>query len=141
MADPSHEVQQRVISRLRNYAPLQALVGQRVYDAVPSSGGQVTATFPYISMGPRQVIEDDADCIEGYEVYLQLDAWSRAPGFAEVSAIAQAVRKALRDYDLPLAVNAQVLFEHQFTNFQMDPDGLTRRAIISMRALVDVDDD
>lgn len=137
MADPAHEIQERIINRLRNYAPLQALVGQRVYDNVPSSGGQVTATFPYVSMGPRQLIEDDAECIEGYEVFVQLDVWSRQPGYKEASDVAQAVRQALRGYELPLAVNAIVTTEHRFTNYQADPDGITRRAIISFRALVE----
>src|SRR5688500_11924265 len=52
---------------------LELLIAQRVYDFVPTE-----PEFPYVSLGPDQVVSDDADCITGFEITLQIDAWSRA---------------------------------------------------------------
>lgn len=121
-----------MVTRLKAYAPLTALIGQRVYDSVPSS-----ATFPYVSIGPKQSLPDDADCITGFEIFLQLDAWSRAVGFPEVERVAEEVRVSLHEYDLPLVDNALVTLTHRQTRLLRDPDGLTNHAAVEFVALVE----
>lgn len=132
MTAVSLELQGAIIARLKAYAPLTAIVGQRIYDNVPAN-----AMTPYVSLGPEQVVSDDADCITGFEVTNQIDAWSEAVGLPEVKKIAEAVRAALHRYDLPLSDNALVSIEHRQTRFLRDPSSATNHAAIDFTSFVE----
>lgn len=129
---PDLEIQGLIVQTLKADAGVAALVADRVFDQVPKD-----AQFPYISYGPTDEVEDDADCIDGLLVTVQLDAWSRTVGFPECKRIADAVRLALHQRDLPLAVNALVYLQHEITRTQRDPDGLTSHAIMTFEASVE----
>lgn len=132
MADPSLELQGAIVAVLKNTAAVQSLIGTRIYDPVPAG-----ATFPYVSIGPDDLISDDADCITGFEITVQIDAWSRQPGFKEVKQVSDAVREALHNYAFSLSVNASVLFEHRITRNLRDPDGLTTHAAMTFTGFVE----
>lgn len=140
MTSPSLEIQGAIVTRLKAYTALTGLVGARVYDGVPDEQKRISdtgAAFPYVSWGPDQSLSDDADCITGFEISIQLDAWSRKVGLPEVKAVAEAVRAALHEYDLPLTDNALVSLRHIQTQTLRDPDGLTNHAVIEFTALVE----
>lgn len=132
MTSPSLELQGAIIARLKEFPGLAALVGNRIYDQVPAD-----RAFPYVSWGPEQVLAQNADCITGFEVFVQLDAWSREVGLPEVKAVAEQVRLALLDDELMLAGNALVSLEHTQTRTGRDPDGLTNRATIEFVAFIE----
>lgn len=132
MASPELELQGGTVSRLKADPAVTALVAGRIYDPVPSN-----AVFPYISLGPTDSISDDAECITGFEIAMQVDAWSRASGFKEVKQIADAVRVSLHDHDFELPVNAAVLFQHRTTRIFRDPDGLTSHAALTFIGFVE----
>ncbi len=132
MTSVSLELQGAIVARLKAYAPLAALVGARVFDDVPSN-----AALPYVSLGPDQVVSDDADCITGYEVTIQIDAWSITKGLPEVKRVSEEVRAALHGFDLPLSANALVSIEHRQTRNLRDPDGVTNHAAIEFVAFVE----
>jgi Protein of unknown function (DUF3168) len=92
MSDPSLELQAAIVSKLKNDAGVQAVVGQRVYDEVPPN-----PTFPYISIGDNQVLPDKADCIDGTEIFWQIDGWARDPTFPKTKSISKAVVAAMDD--------------------------------------------
>jgi len=127
MSDPSLPLQIAIVAALK----AADVAADRIYDTVPPN-----AVFPYVSISGSQVLPDKADCIDGTEVFVQLDAWSRAQGYPEVMGIAGSVVDALDDE--PLAVDGfhLVVFEMQSLNYLRDPDGLTRHAAISFRALL-----
>ncbi len=132
MTSASLELQGAIVARLKAYAPLTALVAQRIYDDVPT-----TAVTPYVSLGPDQVVSDDADCITGYEVTIQIDAWSTTKGLPEVKRVSEEVRAALHGFDLPLSANGLVSIEHRQTRNLRDPDGVTNHAAIEFVAFVE----
>ncbi|HYD66170.1 DUF3168 domain-containing protein [Azospirillum sp.] len=132
MSSVSLELQGAIVARLVGFAPLTALIADRVYDAVPDE-----AVFPYISVGPDQIVSDDAECLTAFEVFLQLDAWSRTEGRVEVKRVAEAVRLALHGFDLSLTDNALLSIEHRQTRILPDPDGQTSHAVIEFVALVE----
>jgi len=139
MTSPSHELQVAIVTRLKAAAEVTALVGQRVYDSVPSEADRTTATgkaWPYISMGPSDELSDDAECIDGFEITFQVDAWSRAVGYPEVRKIADAVRRALKS-GMGLTDNAMVSFDHRITRMLRDPDPQTSHAAITFLAIVE----
>ncbi len=87
MADPSLELQGAIVTRLKASGGVTGIVAQRIYDPVPQA-----PVFPYISLGPDDLVSDDAECITGFEITVQIDAWSREPGFKQVKQMSDAVR-------------------------------------------------
>lgn len=132
MTSPTLELQGAIVARLKADAAVSALIAGRVYDAVPSN-----PTFPYVSFGPSDELSDDADCITGFDIAMQIDCWSRAVGFPEARRISDAVRAALVATDLPITANALVYFTHRQTRLFRDPDGLTSHAAISFEAFAE----
>lgn len=132
MTSPTYELQGQIVTLLKASPELTALIGGRVYDRVPES-----PTFPYVSFGPSDEISDDADCIDGFEVTMQLDVWSRAVGFPECRRIVDAIRKALPEDGITMADNALVTFNHRISRVFRDQDGLTSHGAITFEAFVE----
>lgn len=132
------ELQAAIVPRLKGWPAVSAIVAGRVYDDVPrDSSGQVTATFPFVSIADFQELTDDADCIDGAEIFVSIDAWSRSVGFREIHHLAAAVKAALHKAPLEMGDAALVLLEHTSTRTLRDPDDKTRHAVIEFRALVE----
>jgi hypothetical protein len=125
-------IQKAIVGRLRTDGGVTALVGTRVYDQPPPN-----PTFPYISLGPDNVVPSRADCYDGSDVTIQIDAWSRAVGFPEVKAISEAVRLALHEY--PLSVTDHRVIDVAMTEARVlrDPDALTNHAALTFRVLTE----
>lgn len=132
MASPSLELQGAIVARLKAWAGLAATVGGRVHDSVPTA-----PVFPYITVGEGDETSDDADCIDGFEISLDIDVWSRAKGFPEAKGISDEIRKALKSADLELPTNALVEFRHRQTRFLRDPDGLTSHAVLTFEGFAE----
>lgn len=132
MASPSLELQGAIVARLKVWPGLASTVNGRVYDAVPSG-----AAFPYITVGEGDETSDDADCIDGFEISLDIDIWSRANGYPEAKRISDEVRKAIKSADLTLSTNALVDFRHRQTRFLRDPDGLTSHAVMTFEGFAE----
>jgi hypothetical protein len=136
--DASFELQVAIVARLKNDARLTTLIAGRVYDHVPrDNSGAITATFPYVTLGPDQELPLLADCLRATDFMLQIDVWSRAVGLPEVKRIARAVEDALHETELPLTDNAFVSLDYEGRDILRDPDGLTSHAALRFRAAVD----
>lgn len=131
MSDPSLELQAAIVGILKSNSGVQAVVGQRVYDEVPNN-----PTFPYISLGDNQVLPDKADCIDGTEIFWQIDGWARDPTFPVTKRISKAVVAALDDQAVTVDGYSVVVCELNTTNYLRDPDGITRHVAISFRFLI-----
>ena len=131
MSDPSLELQAAIVGKLKNDPGVQAVVAQRVYDEVPPN-----PTFPYISLGDPQVLPDDADCIDGTEIFWQIDGWARDPTFPMTKKISKAIVAALHNQDITVDGYAVIVSELNTTNHLRDPDGITRHCAVSIRFLI-----
>lgn len=131
MASPDLELQGAIVARLKAVAGVTAIVSQRVYDTPPDN-----AAFPYVSMGPSDVLGDDAQCVTGYDIAIQIDCWSRAVGFPEVKRLAHEVKLALHQFALSLPSNTLVTLDFRQTRTFRDTDGQTSHAAMEFRALV-----
>lgn len=131
MSDPSLEMQAAIVAALKQGGALPAEVGGRVFDKVPAD-----AAFPYVSLGPLQVLPDKAGCINGAELFQQIDVWSRASGYPEAKKIAVAIVAKLDDQPLNVEGHDAIVFEHSDTRYLRDPDGLTSHAVINFRSLI-----
>lgn len=140
MASPSLELQGAIVARLKAWAGLSADINGRVYDAVPSEEKRVAATgagWPYITVGEGDETGDDADCIDGFEISLDIDVWSRELGFVQAKRISDEVRKSIKSADLTMPTNALVDFRHRQTRFLRDPDGLTSHAVMTFEGFAE----
>jgi len=132
MRAPTNQLVQALIARLKAHSDVAAYVGERIYTRVPKE-----AAFPYISLPGMESRSILADCIDLAEVTIQIDVWSRRPGFEELREIAEAVRDALAVDDLPLASHACVNLVHEQTQEMYDPDGITTHAALIFEAIIE----
>ena len=130
MADPVLEIQGAIIARLKANSEVTALVGSRVGD-IPQAGW----VKPFISIGPSTYGAELVDCIDGGEVMIQVDCWSEATVLSQVRQVADAVRRALRNWEPALATNALVSFEAWRTDFVTD--GTLKQASLRYTAIVE----
>ncbi|MBP0438422.1 DUF3168 domain-containing protein [Tianweitania sediminis] len=129
---PSLELQGAIVARLKTTAGVSSLISTRVYDAVPKK-----PDFPYVTVGEGDETSDDADCVNAFEISLDIDVWSRAVGFPEAKRIADAIRRALKGPELALQDNALVEFRHRQTRTFRDPDGQTSHAVLTFEAIIE----
>lgn len=130
MADPTLELQGAIIARLKANAAVTALVGNRIAD-IPQS----TWAKPYISIGPSNYVAELIDCIDGGEIMMQIDCWSESTTMKEIRDIADAVRRALRNWEPALSTNAIVTFDPWRTDFIRD--GALKQASLRYTAIVE----
>jgi hypothetical protein len=132
MSEVSLMLQAAVIAALKNDAPFNAALGERLYDAVPPK-----PVFPYVTFRMGDVIGDGADCVDGNEVYFDLHVWSRAIGWPEAANAAGIIRDALDEAELSITDHSLVNLHFRTFRRLEDQDGITHHGVITFRALID----
>ena len=128
----SLDLQGAINTVLRSNPTVNQRVGQRIYDRVPPN-----AVFPYISLGLAEELEDEADCIDGLEIFLDIDVWSQAQGRVEASNIAGTIRKTLRNAHLVLPDHKFVELHFRDMRVLRDRDLITTHIVLTWRAWVE----
>ncbi len=130
----SEELQRLIVATLTGAPEIAALVGG-VYDKIPASPfGAKTA---YISLGPMDSAEDDAECVTGVEVTVQIDIWSRKDGSLEAKTLTDMVRRRLHRRSLTLSENALCDSWVVLTRVFRDPDGLTTHGVVQVTFMIE----
>lgn len=131
--DPSLALQGAFVVRIK---ALNTEAQSRVYDTVPrDTNGNITATFPYVSLGEATVTYNGADCYDGSDSSFDIHVWSRAPGFPECKRIADAIRTEFNLAEFNITDHTLELLELERAQYLRDPDGITRHAVLTFRAL------
>ena len=128
-ADSSWELQQAVYTALTGDAPLMAMI-TGVHDHVPRD-----AAFPYVTMGGASAVAWGAVGVEGVEVTLVIEAWSRDRGHKEAKQILAEVYRVLHDADLTVTGHDLVWLRFEFAEFLLGADGLTYHGVARYNAL------
>ena len=97
VADASLELQKAIVAALKASTAVSAIVGTRIYDAVP-----MAATKPYISFGSFDLLPEVGDCLDGASVVIQLDGWAAGPDTVKIKRLGAAVAAALDEAALTL---------------------------------------
>lgn len=127
MIDPSLPLQAAIVAALKADAALKVLIDGRVFDDVPAG-----VTFPYISLGPDDPLDDPDTCVGGARTDCQINIWSRAVGRVEAKRILQAAIVVL---DTALDVEGHAVTIHQVVRSTVlrDPDDKTKHGVLTMR--------
>lgn len=130
---PSVDLQTLIYNRLVASGAVHALVADRIYDNAPPD-----VVFPYLSFGPSDVVENDAECITGRVETVQIDCWARANGrIRPAKELADTVRAALHLYQGEMAEHALVEMRVTLMRCFMDPDGLTAHGVVQVSCIVE----
>lgn len=135
MADgPALALQAAVIARLRGFAGLTALVGQRVYDEPPQKPDGTT-DYPYVRFGAADASALWMTCGADDDVLFSVEVHSRpAAGRPEALRIAHQVRLALDQ--APLTVTGYTLdwLDYQTHSLTRGTDGRSYLAVVAFAA-------
>lgn len=137
MSDPSYTLQKAIFDQLMATTDVRLLVGDRVYhDVPPPTSGDVRAQKPYITIGEDQVLADKAECMDGAEVILTIHGW--ALSYPQSKQLSAAIQEALdMNYDMALIGHRLIEMELQDIRHLSEPDGITRHAVVTFRALTE----
>ena len=113
-------------------APLQALVGERIYDDPPAD-----VVFPYLTLGRVESRPADTAARDAIEHAITLHAWSRHGGRAETLDMIAALRAALHNAPLTLDGHKLVLLLATFADVFRSGDGRTTHGVLRLRALTE----
>jgi len=127
-ADSTLALQEAIVAALKASSPIGSLIADRVYDRPPQD-----VVFPYISLGPEQAEPFDAQLLDGWDVSLQIDTWSRKPGRVEARQIMTAIAGALHDQPLAVSGHAFVMGRMTMQTTMNDPDGVTVHGVQKFR--------
>lgn len=128
----SLELQGAIVSRLRSWPDLTALVGTKIYDIVPSD-----TTAPYVEIGDFDDHCDDKTCVAGRTIYVTLHIWTKAPAGssrAEASRIARAVEGALTEAILTMPSYRLISIDHTRTQIFKDLDDAHLHGVVEFTA-------
>lgn len=108
---------------------VSAIVGDRVYDAMPSDG-----EYPSVSFGPSDIVPADEECITSSVETIQLDCWSQDQGrLNPCKDLVAAVKAALHDVPFEMVEPyARMTGYMQLAQTFLDPDGKTAHGVIQI---------
>lgn len=105
-----------------------------IFDAVPQSDDdEDDSYYPFISFGADFTTPMDTKGDNGGNELLQINVWTRSPGFAETKTIAQRVYDLLQKGSLTISGATHIATRVESVDYARDPDGLTRRALMQFR--------
>ncbi len=134
MPSATWALQQAVYAALAaDQAITQALgASGRIFDHVPPGAG-----FPRVAFA--QVTSRDWSTGEqpGEEHTVILHVWSREKGKRQAQEIAASLRACLHDQPLVLQGHRLVNLRHESTDVRREPDGLSIRAVLRLRAVTE----
>ena len=121
------------MARLRATTIVTDLVADRIWHRAAED-----ALFPHIANFDTFGIRDDASCIEGEEITLNIHVWTRdgIDPLQDARSIAYAVGRTLHHYPLALPSNQLVTLEHRGERIFYDRDDRTGHGVVEFRAFV-----
>lgn len=129
MSEPSLALTRAIKAHLRG----KTAAGDAIYDAVKVPAN----SFPRITLGSGQVITADMSCGHSWEIYLQVDAWSRTGDYDEVKEMAGAIHSALHHAGLTLTGFTLTDIRVPDMVFSMEQDGGISRARLPVVAYLE----
>lgn len=129
----SAALQSAIFSALVSDSTLTDLVGDNIYDAVPT--GVLPETF--VSLGREKVRDASDQSRDGALHRLEISVITSLPGFAGAKKVAAAVSDVLHGADLILARGRLVFLRFERAEARRIDSNSTREILLRFRARVD----
>jgi hypothetical protein len=131
------EFQKLLFDTLKADTAVMALA-QDVYDDVPPDPFNPWGTKKaYISFGPSDVFNEDAECQTNSTHTVQIDCWSRQVGSVHCKRMVDAVYAVLHDNSsLELSANALGQIQIVLRQVFRDPDGKTTHGVLQVQGMI-----
>lgn len=130
----TNALQKAVRARLVEDAAVSAIVSDRIFDGMRSE-----ASYPAIEFGPSDASPyyDVNDCVQGYDVSLQVDCWVNDHGqLASCRALTDAVCASLRRAEMTLDA-PHTLIEIRVNNrVFLDQDQIKAHGVVTIEAQI-----
>ncbi len=110
---------------------LTSTLGASVFDDVPEE-----TAYPYVQIGEDTAIDYSTKDLNGSDVSVNLDVWSRYRGSLEVKNIMDRIHTLLHDSSLSVAGTNFINMRFEFSDIIRDPDGITRHGVMRFRAIM-----
>lgn len=131
MTDPSLELQSAIVAAVQADTALMALIDD-IYDKVPPKPWG--AMQGYISFGPENIIIE-GDCVDLYDISIQIDVWSRQIGRVHCKQILRELRRVMKTIET--TENPIVDIGDPSGDIRLDPDGLTTHGFLQYTVLME----
>lgn len=126
-------LQRAIYSKLTGDATVSGLVTGVYADVQQPLDAGDSSAFPFITIGQDNLSSWDSKTFLGSEAVCQIDIWSRSNNFIEAKAIGSAVVNALHHQSLTIADASHVMTVQESSVYTRDPDGHTKRGLLSFR--------
>ena len=116
---------------------LASVASGRIYDRPPEN-----PTYPYLTIGDEQITNDggsnsDQTCRDGWEVFSDIHIWSK-PKTGDKSVLKGLVADTVAAIIAIASIDSFDLLSVELENdiVRREPDGITERAILSFRFII-----
>jgi len=110
---------------------LTSTLGASVFDDVPEE-----TAYPYVQIGEDTAIDYSTKDLNGSDVSVNLDVWSRYRGSLELKNIMDRIHTLLHDSSLSVTGTNFINMRFEFSDTIRDPDGITRHGVMRFRAIM-----
>lgn len=132
--DSQLAVQEAVATQLLATSAVTALVGQRIFDEVPTD----TTDFPYIVIGLGSSQDFSVKGNEGLDQTIELYIWdAQYGGVGRTKRVMAAIRTALNDQSFSVSGHNLVMSRFIGSDVRMQSDGVTREAVARYRIMTE----
>lgn len=130
--DPAADLRAAIEAKLRADQALAALIGDRIFDRVPSK-----PDYPLVTIGNMQVIPESADGVDAAETAVTIHVWDQFKQADKSRRVGAAVVNALHEEELQTVEGGAQSVLLESANYLRDPDGVTNHAVLTFSILTD----
>lgn len=130
--DPVADLRLAIEVKLKADETLKALIGDRVFDRIPSP-----ATYPLLTIGNMQLLPESADGVDAAETVVTIHVWDQFKQADKSRKVGGAVVSALHEEELRTKNSGTQSVLLESANYLRDPDGVTNHAVLTFSILTD----
>ena len=122
-----------LVTQKKIYEALNGVVSCSVYDNAPQG-----ASFPYVTIGEANLLDDDTDTEQGVLISYVIHTWSRSDGYKEIKTIMGEIYNAL--HLTKFSESGYSFTENYFLSSDpfVETDGKTRHGVQNFKLTMEI---
>ena len=131
------ELQESIYAALTGDVTLMSLITGVEADIQQPNLPEAAANFPYVVIGQDTLAEASTKTDNGVKALVQIDVWSRQNNLTEAKDVGTAVYDVLQKGSLTITGAHHILTRAVGQDYSTDPDGHTKRGLLTFTVLYD----